>query len=86
MDNGENERTHLYLFECSLSIKQVVDHVGRHADERRHADAVAQNRGPQRVVVVEQPHLRGESQETNDDELCARVGVKRKVTFLKAGG
>lgn len=72
-----NERIIVYLLECALSIKQVVDHVSRHADERGHADAVAQDGGPRRVVVVEQPDLGREGQETNDDELCARAGRKQ---------
>lgn len=50
-------------------MKQVIDHVSRHADERGHPDAVAQDGGPGRVVVVEQLDLWGEGQETDDDEL-----------------
>lgn len=56
------------LFESALSVEQVVDHVGRHTDEGGHADAVAQDSGPGRIVVVEQLHIRREGKKADDDE------------------
>lgn len=58
-----------YLFECTLGIEQVVDHVSRHADEGGHTNAVAQDGGPWRIMVVEQLDIRRKGQETDDDEL-----------------
>lgn len=58
-----------YLFEGPFGGEQVVDHVGRHTDERGDTDAVAQYSGPEWVQVVKQPHLRRKGQETSDDEL-----------------
>lgn len=58
-----------YLFEGSSGGEQVEDHVGRHTDEGGDPDTVAQDSGPRWVVVVKEPHLRGEGQEADDDEL-----------------
>lgn len=66
----------LYLFERALSIEQVVDHVSRHTDERGHPDAVAQDGGPWRVVVVEQLDFWRKGQETDDDELGTKTEIR----------
>ena len=78
----------LYLFECSLGIEQVEDHIRRHTDEWRHPDAVAQDSGPWREVVVEQPDLWREGQETDDDELHTGREHKQRsdVTRIKHQG
>lgn len=47
----------------------MVHHVGWYTDEGGHSDAVAQNSGPGWVDVVKQLDLRGERQETDNDEL-----------------
>ena len=47
----------------------MEDHISRYTDERGHPNAVAQDGGPLWVVVVEQPDLWREGQETDDDEL-----------------
>lgn len=58
-----------HLFEGPFGGEQVVDHVGRHANERGDTNAVAQYSGPEREQIVKQPHLRREGQETSNDEL-----------------
>lgn len=59
----------MYLFEGPFGGEQVVDHVGRHANERGDTNAVAQYSGPEWVYVVKEPHHRREGQETSNDEL-----------------
>lgn len=59
----------LYLFEGPFGGEQVVDHVGRHTNERGDPDAVAQYSGPEWVQVVKQLHYRRKGQETSNDEL-----------------
>ena len=71
----------LYLFEGALGPTQVVDHVGGDADEGGDSDAVAQHVGPRWVLVVKQPHLGREGQETNDDELEDGRGRTHKRCF-----
>lgn len=71
----------LYLFESTLGIEQVVDHISRHTDEWGDPDAVAQDSGPWWIVVVEQPDLWREGQETDDDELV--TGTKAEVRCNK---
>ncbi len=63
----------LYLFKRALGIEQVVDHISRHTDEWGHTDAVTQDGGPRRIMVVEQLDLWREGQETDDDELDTRT-------------
>lgn len=58
-----------YLFEGPFGGEQVVNHVGRHANERGDTDAVAQYSGPKWILVVKQLHYRREGQETSNDEL-----------------
>lgn len=59
----------VYLFEGPFGGEQVVDHVGRHANERGDTNAVAQYSGPEGVQVVKQLDLRRERQETSNDKL-----------------
>lgn len=66
-----------HLSERAPGAEQVVEHVGGNADEGGHADAVAQDGGPGGVVVVEQPDVRGEGQEADDDELDRGTRVKQ---------
>lgn len=66
-----------YLFKCALGIEQIENHISRHTDEWGHPDAVAQDSSPRWVVVVEQPDLGGEGQETDDDELGKRSEMNR---------
>lgn len=73
----------LYLFECSLGIEQVVDHISRHTDEWWHPNAVAQDSGPWREVVLEQLDLWREGQETDDDKLHTGMGRKAEVRYNK---
>lgn len=58
-----------YLFEGPFGGEQVVDHVGRHANERRDTDAVTQYSGPEWVQIVKQLHYWREGQEASNDEL-----------------
>ena len=78
---GRKEARWPYLFEGALGPQQVVDHVGGDADEGGDPDAVAQHVGPRRVLVVKQPHLGREGQETNDDELEDGRGRTHKRGF-----
>lgn len=50
----------VYLFEGPFGSEQVVDHVGRHANERRDTNAVAQYSGPEWVHVIKELHHRRE--------------------------
>lgn len=72
------------LFESPWCGEKMVDHIGRHADEGGHPDAVANCRGPGRVAVVKQFHLWREGQEADNDELDGGQHKRQKKELESA--